>query len=262
MSKFIKREDMTPEQLAAVEALIAATLATPAFAVNLGPQYEGAGKTPWNPSWSATLRVPDPMAIPTVCTCCGGASVECVHHEMVYGQVYGEWPWMLRCGTCDATVGLHPFTNIPLGTLATRVMRNARKAAKESFNKLWSVAAAMGTRSLALQPAMTRSEAYAWLAAQLGISNVKDCHIGWFGVEQCQRVVEVCDAWHAERSQVAFAELAAKRAEREANPPAPLSKSARRRKKLKEKKARETELARQAQSKRDRDAHQRKLMAA
>lgn len=262
MSKLIKRDEMTPEQLASVEALVAANLASPVFALNLGTKYEGADKTPWNPSLSATLRVPDAMPVPERCPCCGGLIVQCVHHEMIYGRAYSDWPWMLACQSCDATVGLHPFTNIPLGTLATRVMRQARMAAKASFNKLWKVSSPTGRSMTQLQPAMTRSEAYAWLAAQLGISDAKECHIGWFGVDQCERVVAVCDSWHSERSKVAIAELAVKRAGRESNPPDLPSKSARRRKKLKERKARETELARQAQSKRDREAHQLKLMAA
>ncbi len=76
--------------------------------------------------------------------------------------------------------GMHPFTNIPLGTLADAPTRQARTRAKEVFNPIWQ------------SQRMTRSEAYSWLAGQLGIANVEECHIGWFDVQTCQRVVVVC----------------------------------------------------------------------
>ena len=86
------------------------------------------------------------------------------------------------CTGCDSYVGLHPFTGIPLGTLATRPMRDARKQAKAAFNPLWQ------------DGAMTRSDAYAWLAAELSITNVEECHIGWFDVAQCAAVVAAVKA--------------------------------------------------------------------
>lgn len=74
-------------------------------------------------------------------------------------------------------MGLHPFTGIPLGTLATPEIRRARSAAKDAFNPLWQ------------RGGMSRTEAYAWLAQALGIANVEECHIGWFGVQQCAAVI-------------------------------------------------------------------------
>jgi hypothetical protein len=72
---------------------------------------------------------------------------------------------------------MHPFTAIPLGTLANAATREARKKAKAAFNPLWQ-----GKR-------MSRTEAYQWLASALGIANVEECHIGWFDVAMCERVV-------------------------------------------------------------------------
>jgi hypothetical protein len=140
-------------------------------------------KTPWNPSRRAIARVKDVLPAPTVCPHCGSA-VKIVRNSEIYnGQEYGEWPWAYKCdgNFCDAYVGMHPFTNIPLGTLATHAMRDARKKAKAAFQPLWE------------SGGMKRTEAYAWLAAQLGIA-VASCHIGWFDVEQCNRVVEACKA--------------------------------------------------------------------
>lgn len=78
-----------------------------------------------------------------------------------------------------AYVGLHPFTAIPLGTLADEPTREARKRAKAAFNPIWQ------------SGAMTRTDAYIWLAQQLGIENHEECHIGWFDVATCDRVVTV-----------------------------------------------------------------------
>nr|WP_255033904.1 zinc-finger-containing protein [Rhodoferax sp. TH121] len=114
--------------------------------------------------------------MPTECPHCG----ECcgiVNNSEIYGREYGEWPWAVLCSGCRAYVGLHPFTGIPLGTLATEPIRKARSAAKDEFNKLWQ------------RGAMTRSAAYAWLAGALGIANVNECHIGWFDVAQCDAVI-------------------------------------------------------------------------
>lgn len=135
------------------------------------------GKTPWNPSRTATARVTNPLPQPTTCHYCSG-KVSIVNNDKIYGSSYGEWPWAFLCDGCGAYVGLHPFTSIPLGTLADAPTREARKRAKDAFNPLWR------TRL------MTRREAYAWLAKMLGI-NVDECHIGWFDEATCKRVVEV-----------------------------------------------------------------------
>jgi len=137
------------------------------------------GKSPANPSRTATARVTNPLPMPTICPHCGGP-VRLMENSEIYGRHYGEWPFAYGCKPCDAYVGLHPFTAIPLGTLATRAMRDARQQAKAAFNPLWT------------QGDMSRTEAYAWLASALGITDVEQCHIGWFDIEQCQRVVEVC----------------------------------------------------------------------
>ncbi len=140
-----------------------------------------APKTPWNPSRRASARVKDPLPAPLVHDACGSA-VEIVGNEKLYGRPYGKWPWAYRCTGCGAYVGMHPFTDIPLGTLADSPTREARKRAKAAFNPIWQGGS------------MTRNEAYAWLAGQLGIAKVGECHIGWFDVATCDRVVEVCRA--------------------------------------------------------------------
>lgn len=137
--------------------------------------------TPWNPSRRAVARVRNPLPVPEACPHCGVAC-NIVHNSEIYGRAYGEWPWAVLCLGCRAYVGLHPFTGIPLGTLATPEIRRARSEAKDWFNPLWQ------------SGQMTRNEAYAWLAGALGIADVEQCHIGWFDVAQCQAVIAAVES--------------------------------------------------------------------
>lgn len=135
--------------------------------------------TPWSPSRRAVAKVANPLPVPDVCRLCG-AEVDAVKNDVIYnGQKYGKWPWVYLCRGCGAHVGMHPFTGIPLGTLALKPLREARKQAKAAFNVLWHGGAAV----------MTRSQAYAWLAGQLGIHPVEACHIGWFEEPECKATV-------------------------------------------------------------------------
>ena len=136
-------------------------------------------KTPWNPSARAVKRVKNPLPSPDQCNRCGSTSVALVSNCEIYGKEYGEWPWLFLCMECRSYVGLHPFTGIPLGTLADAETRDARMKAKAAFSPMWT------------SGDMSRSDAYAWLAARLGIQ-VESCHIGWFDVDECGRVANVC----------------------------------------------------------------------
>lgn len=133
-------------------------------------------KTPWNPSRTATARVKNVLPAPTTCPYCS-SDVRIAHHDEIYGRAYGQWPWAYLCEACDAYVRMHPFTNIPLGTLANVDLRLARKVAKLPFEKLW-------------RPyTQYRSKEYASLAKHLGIP-VEHCHFGWFDVETCRKAEE------------------------------------------------------------------------
>lgn len=134
--------------------------------------------TPWNPSRRAVARVKAPLPAPTECRHCGGL-VKLVENDAIYGMHFGEWPYAYLCQNrqCAAYVGVHPFTGIPLGTLATKEIRAARKRAKDVFNDYW------------MRRSMSRTAAYEWLARALGIEDVNHCHIGWFDVDQCERVI-------------------------------------------------------------------------
>ena len=139
--------------------------------------YTGRTKTPQNPSKTAVSKVKNPLPVPETCHYCGG-KVVILGNEVIYGIPYGKWPWMCLCVKCKSYVGLHPFTGIPLGTLANKETREARKLAKDALNSIKDY----------LQ--IDRSETYQWLSEKLNLP-VEETHVGWFDVLQCNRVIEI-----------------------------------------------------------------------
>jgi len=129
----------------------------------------------------ALKRIQHPAPIPTECNCCGGHRVALVENSEIYhGRSYGEWPYAYLCRDCGAYVGLHPVTDIPLGTLADKPLRDARNSCKRPFEMIWR------------NGAMSRKDAYAWLAKGLGI-RAEECHFGLFDIERCQRARDLCN---------------------------------------------------------------------
>lgn len=125
-------------------------------------------------------RVRNPLPIPTICPNCGSA-VERVSNSVIYKREYGKWPFAYKCTSmaCDSYVGLHPRTDIPLGILADKRTRSARKDAKDMLRPLWE------------ERGFEQQAVYRWLSEKMGIENVDHCHIGWFDIAQCARVVEI-----------------------------------------------------------------------
>lgn len=130
-------------------------------------------------SRKALKRVKHPSVKPTECRYCNGA-VELVGNEQIYrGRSYGEWPYAYLCRPCDAFVGLHPDTDIPLGTLANRELREARKKAKDEFHKMIRLEGG------------GRTFWYSQLAIKMGIS-VRECHFGMFDLDRCAHALSTC----------------------------------------------------------------------
>ena len=84
-----------------------------------------------------------------------------------------------RCAACDAYVGCHGLTSVPLGRLANKDLREAKKKAHAAFDPIWKG----GT--------LTRKAAYSWLAKMMGIPS-ENAHIGMFNEAQCRQVVGIC----------------------------------------------------------------------
>ncbi len=105
---------------------------------------------------------------------------------------------------CRATHGAHPDGR-PLGKPADAPTKRWRIAAHAALDPLW------GRDEEGLHKQIQnryRRAVYAWLAGQLGISNVgEDCHIGLFDATRCEQVVNACQGitrqqilnWHAAR---------------------------------------------------------------
>ena len=128
----------------------------------------------------ALRRVKNPLPAPTKCPNCVSEVVLTTNAD-IYGREYGDWPYAYLCTNdlCDSYVGLHPDTDIPLGTLADSNQREARKAAKAAFFQRMR------------HEGMDRSAMYAWLADQMSIP-VGECHFGWFDIAQCQLAERLC----------------------------------------------------------------------
>lgn len=126
----------------------------------------------------ALARVRNWLPPPEECPYCK-RRVSLVRNDAIYGKTYGDWPYAYHCRPCDAMVGLHPGTDIPLGTLANRALRTARAKNKQLF---YGMMKARG---------FTRSQAYEWLALQMGIPQ-EECHFGWFDLKRCEQAGEIC----------------------------------------------------------------------
>jgi hypothetical protein len=116
----------------------------------------------------------------TQCPYCG-RSAELVTGAVIYPRRPDLHPrkfW--HCAPCRAYVGTHvnSATHEPLGRLANATLRAAKSNAHRFFDPLWQ------------RGGMTRRQAYAWLAGRLGIP-VAACHIGWFDVNMCHRVIRL-----------------------------------------------------------------------
>lgn len=127
-------------------------------------------------------RVTNPLPVPTVCPHCQ-SPVTLVNNKVIYRRQYGAWPFAYLCSNadCDSCVGLHPKTDIPKGTLANKPMRAARKAAHAVFDPMCE------------KLGMDRDTSYIWMAKQMEIADVNHAHIGWFDVDQCNKLIDICN---------------------------------------------------------------------
>ncbi len=111
------------------------------------------------------------------CPYCGQASRFLFSSAQLYhGADYGP-AW--ACVSCQAWVGCHPGTAMPLGRLADKALRLKKSEVHREFDPIWQ-------RGYA-----TRRDAYAELAVMLGI-HVTQCHVGMFDIETCERAVAAC----------------------------------------------------------------------
>lgn len=83
------------------------------------------------------------------------------------------------CSDCDAYVGCHRGTSIPLGVMSNRRARQWKIRAHKAFDHIWK------------HKYMYRSQAYLWLSVKMNIP-LDQTHIGMFDVDRCKQVVNLC----------------------------------------------------------------------
>lgn len=130
-------------------------------------------------SRKALTRIPYCLEKPTSCHYCNG-TVTIKNNSAVYKNPIGDWPYIYICSDCSAYVGLHPHTDIPLGTLADKSTRQARSENKKHFLLLSN-----------LNRDKTRTEMYQWLADEMQLP-IHECHWAHFNKEQAERAGLFC----------------------------------------------------------------------
>lgn len=103
-----------------------------------------------------------------------------------YRADYGP---MWVCTPCGAYVGCHKGTTNALGALANAELREWKMKAHAAFDPLWQAK----LKRDGCSKSKARKAGYLWLSSQLGIPPEKT-HIGYMSVEECKRVVEICEA--------------------------------------------------------------------
>ena len=130
------------------------------------------------------------MKIPTICRYCGGV-IRLVPARKIYGASTDRLGLanenIYLCQNCNARVGCHKGTTRALGNVANEVLRLKRMEAHRVFDALWK------------SGRMTRTGAYRWLAGELHLRPDR-AHIGGFEMDQCQRVIELCEKWNNEEA--------------------------------------------------------------
>lgn len=146
----------------------------------------------------ALKRVIDWVKPPVNCHCCGEPGVILTGNDAVYGRSYGKWPYCYLCPHCNAYVGLHPDTDLPLGFMADSFDRDARKTAKDVFFCICRIkfevkgeAYCPKRKRMVKFKRIDRNAAYEWLSKTAGIER-RRCHFAMFNEELANHVFEVC----------------------------------------------------------------------
>jgi hypothetical protein len=110
-----------------------------------------------------------------ICPYCN-RQAEFTTSEAFYGRDYGTNIYV--CRPCNAYVGTHKNSDVPMGSLATKELREMRQLAHSRFDFLWKVGG------------KTRTQAYKWMANVMGLKP-EEAHIGQFNLEQCKTLIRL-----------------------------------------------------------------------
>lgn len=135
-------------------------------------------------------KISSVLPVPTYCDNCGSSDIVYTTNSILYhGPMLGDWPWIHFCNNCRAAVGCHNGTNIPMGKMADKKVRMLRAKAHSHFDRIWS------------NQVMPRSQAYAWLAEQLGIPT-EECHLAWLTKEQLVETIRLSATQYNELEKI------------------------------------------------------------
>lgn len=111
------------------------------------------------------------------CPYCGSHTILRSGDEIYRENTRGEMLYVCKnYPACDSYVRTQRGTNIPLGTVANRELRELRAEAHRQFDKLYK------------RGYMSKHDAYQWLSGVLGVS-AKDAHIAYLNVLSCNLVI-------------------------------------------------------------------------
>ena len=91
-----------------------------------------------------------------------------------YGKDYSTNVYV--CYDCDAHVGTHKNSKVPLGTMANHKLRSLRRMCHQHFDVKWK------------HGGLSRTESYEWLQQEMNLSPEK-AHIGMFNHKQCIKLL-------------------------------------------------------------------------
>lgn len=112
---------------------------------------------------------------PSTCPFCG-EEVNYASNAEIYGKEYGSGKCYL-CRRCDAYTGTHNGTDIALGILANKEMRELKKQCHSIFDNLWN-------------NRKERNELYNKLAKLMNIDR-RHCHFGHFDTEELKKALQI-----------------------------------------------------------------------
>ena len=127
------------------------------------------------------------------CPYCGAMAVRRTAKD-IYGAAAKDPEAKLyvcsRYPACDAYVGVHKRTGLPMGTLANGELRHKRIVAHRTFDRLWQ------------SGLMTKWQAYKWLQAKLDL-DAEHTHIAMFSDYMCEQVIALCKCFGKSCGQAA-----------------------------------------------------------
>jgi len=121
------------------------------------------------------------------CPYCGSDTI-IMDSKKIYGKDYG---YVIACRNypkCDAYVGCHGKTQIPMGTIANKELRELRHEAHKYFDPLWKIKIKKGIYN-------GRYLAYSWLSSRMKIP-LNRTHIGMFDEKKTKKCIEICKPFY------------------------------------------------------------------